>query len=210
MRMKIEKINDNKIKVTISKDDLDERNIDLSTLNYNSPATQELFWDMMEQAEIEYGFNSSDSQLCIEATPDSTEGFIITITRIDEDNDFESIQKYIKNRFKKSDLRAKRKNKKIWSSVLIYSFSSFEDVLALANKISLIYSGESTLYRYKNFYYLILTRYSFGSTDTKAIEAVMSEFGRRITNAAFYEGYLNEYGTKIVEYNAFETIQSYF
>ncbi len=208
--MKIEKINDNKIKVTISKDDLDERNIDLSTLNYNSPATQELFWDMMEQAEIEYGFNSSDSQLCIEATPDSTEGFIITITRIDEDNDFESIQKYIKNRFKKSDLRAKRKNKKIWSSVLIYSFSSFEDVLALANKISLIYSGESTLYRYKNFYYLILTRYSFGSTDTKAIEAVMSEFGRRITNAAFYEGYLNEYGTKIVEYNAFETIQSYF
>lgn len=208
--MKIEKINDNKIKVTISKDDLDERNIDLSTLNYNSPATQELFWDMMEQAEIEYGFNSSDSQLCIEATPDSTEGFIITITRIDEDNDFESIQKYIKNRFKKSDLKAKRKNKKVWSSVLIYSFSSFEDVLALANKISLIYSGESTLYRYKKFYYLVLTRYSFGSTDTKTVEAVMSEFGRKITNAAFYEGYLNEYGTKIVEYNAFETIKSYF
>ncbi len=210
MRMKIEKINDNKIKVTISKDDLDERNIDLSTLNYNSPATQELFWDMMEQAEIEYGFNSSDSQLCIEATPDSTEGFVITITRIDEDNDFESIQKYIKNRFKKSDLKAKRKNKKIWSSVLIYSFSTFEDVLALANKISLIYSGESTLYRYKNFYYLVLTRYSFGNTDTKTLEAMMSEFGRKITNAAFYEGYLNEYGTKIVEYNAFETIKSYF
>jgi len=210
MRMKIEKINENKIKVTISKDDLEKRNIDLSTLNYNSPATQELFWDMMEQAEIEYGFNSSDSQLCIEATPDSTDGFIITITRIDEDNDFESIQKYIKNRFKKSDLRAKRKNKKICSSVLIYSFSTFEDILALANKISSIYSGESTLYKYKNFYYLVLARYSFENTDTRAIDAVMSEFGRKVNNAAFYEGYLNEYGTKIVEYNALETIQSYF
>ena len=41
--MKIEKINENKIKVTISFNDLEERNIDLNSLNYNSPETQELF-----------------------------------------------------------------------------------------------------------------------------------------------------------------------
>jgi len=60
--MKIEKINENKIKVTISIDDLLERNIDLDTLNYNTPAAQELFWDMMEQAEIQFGFDASDSR----------------------------------------------------------------------------------------------------------------------------------------------------
>ena len=46
--MKIERINENEIKVTISVNDLLERNIDLSSLNYNSPQAQELFWDMME------------------------------------------------------------------------------------------------------------------------------------------------------------------
>ncbi|MDP4183184.1 MAG: adaptor protein MecA [Bacillota bacterium] len=208
--MKIEKVSENKIKVTISQNDLDERNIDLSSLNYNSPAAQELFWDMMEQAEIEFGFNSADSQLCIEATPDSIEGFIITITKLDEENDFESIQKYIKNRFKKSDLRTKRKNKKVCSSVMVYCFNSFEDICGLANKIHSIYSGDSTLFRLKNYYYLVLTRYSFGSPDTKSTEIILSEFGRKINNSSFYEGYLNEYGTKIVEYNALETIKSYF
>lgn len=49
--MKIEKINENIIKVTISLSDLEERNIDFSAFNYNSPAAQELFWDMMEQPE---------------------------------------------------------------------------------------------------------------------------------------------------------------
>ncbi|HEX3028346.1 MAG TPA: adaptor protein MecA, partial [Clostridia bacterium] len=119
--MKIERVNDNVIKVTISIDDLEERNIDLSSLNYNSPAAQELFWDMMEQAEIEFGFNTSDSQLAIEAIPDSGEGVVITITRIDEDGDFESIHKYIKNRFRKNDLRVKKKSHKILSSIMIYS-----------------------------------------------------------------------------------------
>jgi len=96
--MKIEKINENMIKVTVSVKDLVERNIDMEALNYNSPAAQELFWDMMEQAETQYGFNMSDSQLVIEPFPDAAEGFIITITKLDEDGDFESIQKYIKSR----------------------------------------------------------------------------------------------------------------
>ena len=110
--MKIEKINENKIKVTISFNDLEERNIDLNSLNYNSPETQELFWDMMEQAEIQLGFTASDAQLCIEAVADADEGFVILITKMDEDNEFESIHKYIKNRFRRADLRVKKKTKK--------------------------------------------------------------------------------------------------
>ncbi len=208
--MKIEKINENKIKVTISSNDLEERNIDLNALNYNSPAAQELFWDMMEQAEVEFGFNASDSQLCIEAVPDSREGFIITITKLDEEGDFESIQKYIKNRFRKSDLKIKRKTRKICSAIMIYSFNSFDDICALSDNVESLYSGDSTLYRLKNVYYLVLTKNSFSSPDIKRFEAVLSEFGRKVSNVGFYEGYLNEHGTKIIEYNAFETIRQYF
>ncbi len=208
--MKIEKINENKIKVTISLNDLEERNIDLNSLNYNSPAAQELFWDMMERAEVEFGFDTADSQLCIEAAPDSREGFIITITKLDEEGDFESIQKYIKNRFKKSDLKVKRKNRRICSAIMIYSFSNFDDVCALTEKITPIYSGDSTLYKIKEVYYLVLTKNTFNTLDIKGFETLLSEYGRKISNVSFYEGYLNEYGTRIIEYNALEIIRSYF
>ena len=39
--MKIERIGDNIIRVTITYSDLEERNVDLNALNYNSPAAQE-------------------------------------------------------------------------------------------------------------------------------------------------------------------------
>lgn len=208
--MKIERINDKEIKVTISLNDLEERNIDLGSLNYNSPAAQELFWDMMEQAEIEFGFSSSDSQLCIEATPDSDEGFVVTISKIDEDGDFESIQKYIKNKFKKNDLRVKKKNRKIFSTIMIYSFNEFEDLCALSKKINPMYSGESSLFKLKETYYLILTRSSFTISNSKMFDVFLSEYGRRIANIGFYEGYLNEYGTKIIEFNAIEILNNYF
>jgi adapter protein MecA 1/2 len=208
--MKIEKISENKIKVTISPDDLDERNIDLNSLTSNSPAAQELFWDMMEQAEVEFGFDASDSQLCIEAVSDTHEGFIVTITKLDEDGDFESIQKFIKNRFKKSDLKVKRKSRKICSAIMIYSFNNFDDICALSSKIDSMYSGESTLYKLKEVYYLLLTKNSFNTSDVKRLDAILSEYGRKVSNVGFYEGYLNEHGTKIMEYNAFEIIRCYF
>lgn len=64
--MKIERIDDNIIRVTVSIDDLEERDIDVDNLNYNSQGAQELFWDMMEQAEMEFGFNVIESQIIIE------------------------------------------------------------------------------------------------------------------------------------------------
>lgn len=208
--MKIERIGENIIKVTISLNDLEERNIDLSTLNYNSPAAQELFWDMMEQAEVEFGFNVSDSQLIIEPVPDSDEGFIITITRIDDEGDFESIHKYIKNKFRKSDIKVKKKSRRVLSTLVVYSFNSFEDLSALGKKLQSLYSGDSSVYKYKNTYYLVLTRSNFTVSNSKMFEILLEEYGKKVGNSSFYEGYLNEYGTKIVEGNAIEVLNSYF
>ncbi|TYQ16097.1 UNVERIFIED_CONTAM: adapter protein MecA 1/2 [Acetivibrio alkalicellulosi] len=208
--MRIEKINDNKIKVTISLNDLEERNIDLNSLNYNSPAAQELFWDMMEQAEMQFGFSASDAQLCIETVPDSDEGFVVIISRIDEDGEFESIQKYIKNKFRKTDLRVKKKNKKVCSSIVIFSFDEFNNLCLLCKRLCDMYSGESTLYKLKNVYYLLLTKNSWSVTNLNSFELILNEYGNKIKNTNFYEGYLNEYGVKIIDCNAIESLNKYF
>jgi adapter protein MecA 1/2 len=208
--MKIEKISENIIKVTISLNDLEERNIDLNTLNYNTPAAQEFFWDMMEQAEEQLGFSLSDSQLIIEPLPDTSEGFIITITKVDEDGDFESIQKYIKSKMKKSDLRVKKKSRKVCSSLFIYSFRDIDDVCSLARKLDGLYIGDTTLYRCKDTYYLVLSRSGLTATNAKLFELTLNEYGTKVGNISFFEGYLNEYGEKIMEYKALEMLRQYF
>ncbi|HHW31149.1 MAG TPA: adaptor protein MecA [Clostridiaceae bacterium] len=208
--MKIEKISENIIKVTISLDDLEERNIDISSLNYNSPAAQNLFWDMVEQAEEQLGLNISDSQLLIEPYQDFNDGFTITITKISDDADFESIQKYIKSRFKKSDLRVRRKIRKLSSSLIIYAFENFEDLCMLCKNIQPLYNGKSSLYELNNVYYLTLIKPCLGQSNSGLFESLLNEYGTKIQNTNFYEGYLNEYGIKIIEENGIQTINKYF
>lgn len=206
--MRIEKVNENVLRVTITQNDLEERNIDLGSLNYNSPAAQELFWDMMERAEEQYGFASTDSQLIFEASPENEDGFVVTITKVDSDGEFESIQKYIKSKYKNSDLRQKKKKSKVCSALKIYCFDSIDDLCKLSKRIIAIYKGESTLFKCKNCYYLLLTGTS--NSSLQSLDIWMSEYSTQIGNSSFFEGYLNEYGEKIIQDNAIETLNSYF
>lgn len=200
--MKIEKINENKIRIFVTFDDLEDRDIDISTFNYNSPETQDLFWDLMEQAELELGFETHESQLCIEAVTDVEQGFVITITRIDEDGDFESIHKFIKNRYKRNELRTKRKATNLCSPVMIYNLDSLDDLCMLSGRLNPAYNGESSVYRCESSYYLVLRRIEGAGPNVASLESILAEYGDRVMNVLFFEGYLNEYGTLMVEKNA--------
>lgn len=197
--MRIEKISENKIRIYVSFDDLEERDIDLSSFNYNSPETQELFWDLMEQAELEFGFETHESQLCIEAVTDVEQGFIITITKIDDDSDFESIQKFIKNRYRRNDLKFKKKTGTAGSMIVIYNVETFDDLCNLCARLKPYYSGESSVYQCEGSYYLVLRK--MDDTEYK-LENILAEYGDRVLNVMFFEGYLNEYGTLMVENDA--------
>ena len=65
--MKIEKISDNQIRCTLTKEDLASRQIRLTELVYGNEKTRALFQDMMQQAYYECGFEVTGSPLMIEA-----------------------------------------------------------------------------------------------------------------------------------------------
>ena len=58
--MKLEKLNDNQIRCTLTKADLADRQIKLSELAYGSEKAKSLFRDMMQQANAEFGFEAND------------------------------------------------------------------------------------------------------------------------------------------------------
>lgn len=65
--MRIEKITDNKIRITLNIEDLKEKNMDLHSFMANSFESQSLFLDMLEEADKEVGFKTDNYRLMIEA-----------------------------------------------------------------------------------------------------------------------------------------------
>ncbi len=81
--MKIEKVNDNQIRCTLTREDLADRQIKLSELAYGSEKARSLFRDMIQQANYEFGFETNDIPLMVEAIPLSSESIILVITKVE-------------------------------------------------------------------------------------------------------------------------------
>jgi adapter protein MecA 1/2 len=81
--MKIEKVNDNQIRCTLTKEDLAERQIKISEIAYGTDKAKMLFRDMMQQAAYEFGFEADDIPLMIEAIPLSADTIILVITKVE-------------------------------------------------------------------------------------------------------------------------------
>lgn len=87
--MRIERISDNQIRCTLNKHDLASRHLKISELAYGSDRAKELFRDMMEQANIDFGFEVEDIPLMIEAIPTSRESLVLVITKVDNPQEFD-------------------------------------------------------------------------------------------------------------------------
>ena len=82
--MKIEKLNENKIRIILNLEDLKEKNIDFHSFMASPIETQSLFLDMLALAEEEVGFVTKNYRVSIEALAASTGDFIFTLTRSPE------------------------------------------------------------------------------------------------------------------------------
>ena len=88
--MKLEKLNDNQIRCTLTKDDLADRQIKLSELAYGSDKAKSLFRDMMLQANAEFGFEANDIPLMIEAIPMPNDCIVLIITKVSDPEELDT------------------------------------------------------------------------------------------------------------------------
>ncbi len=88
--MKIERISDNQIKCTLSRQDLDEKNIRIAELAYGTDKARALFRELIEQASVELDFEVDESPLMIEAVPTSKDSLVLIVTRVDNPDELDS------------------------------------------------------------------------------------------------------------------------
>lgn len=88
--MKIERINENQIRCTLTSFDLSMRNLNLSELAYGSEKARSLFREMIKKAEAEVGFEAEDIPLMVEAIPLSAESIMLIITKIEDPEELDT------------------------------------------------------------------------------------------------------------------------
>ena len=129
--MKIERINDNQIRCTLTREDLTSRQIRLSELAYGSEKAKQLFHDMMQEAEYAVGFTPDNAPLMIEAIPTSRDSIVLVITKVDDPEELDTRF----SRFTKSAEDAEGED--------VPSFAGADEVLDLFHKIIEAKKGEA-------------------------------------------------------------------
>ncbi len=124
--MKIEKLNDNQIRCTLTRADLADREIKISELVCGTEKAKSLFQDMMRQASKEFGFEAEDMPLMIEAVPAASDSIVLIITRVDDPEELDA-------RFSKFGVPSNDADHK--KRTVLDKLEGAEEILDLINKV---------------------------------------------------------------------------
>ena len=209
--MKIEKLTENKIRIILKSEDFKEKNIDLHTIMTKTAESQGLLLDILKQAKKEVGFDTEGCKLLIEAFSSSDDIYVFTVTKFLPEK-----EENIKNNPNKK-LKVRRKQINPTSRISIYEFSNFDnftnfcELLSNSKQISLRgLMQNSSLYNYKNLYYLILTNMNLKHKSSKIFNSYITEFGKIISNSENFVHKLQEHGKAIMKKNAIYKAIKYF
>jgi len=197
--VKFKRINDNKIQVIISKDDLENKNVQKWDLMPNSHNAQELFQEMLDQAYEECGFEvDPETQLMVEAYPMTIDSLIVTLTKVNKiDKSF--FQSFIDEDLF-DDYDEFEEFADVESNELIYEFKDLEEIFQLASQISPLYFGKSDLYKFQEKYYLVF------KDPEKLLESSIGTIGEYGSNARFHDCLLAERGKLMIKDDALKKL----
>lgn len=225
--MKIEKISDTQIQVTLNHADLKNRDIKISELAYGSTKAQALFRDMMAKAYEDFGFETENVPLMIEAVPLSTDSIMIVVTKVDDPSQIDQKLDAIGERpthrtFKEPeedrmvdlelmDLKEAQVSSSVSSetTALMYAFNTLDDVCFTAHHIQHLYFGDNSLYKYNDKYFLILHSNKNTSIHHSMLVSLLDEFGQRGHSSDLSEMFLLEHGKIMIKTNAIEIFSKY-
>lgn len=183
--MRIEKLNSDKIKVTLTTADLKGFDIDIDHLTPDSNELHSFLFRIMETIHKETGFNPYSGQVVVEATP-SKEGISLIIHRLG------GTKRITREEFKKANRVTARLKKK--ADTKIFYFHSFEDLCAAITEVSEEALGDGSLYKIDNSFYFTLR----DTARHKRCTHVMMEFSSDKPSDPHIT-YIREHGILVAE-----------
>lgn len=194
--MELHLIGVNKLKVTLTPDDMSEYALTCDTIDYDNTTTRRAFWDILDKARSRTGFDAASDRVFIQVYPNKSGGCDMYVTKMsalsgeqkhiatDCQNPFaDSLVEKTEETLPGEALAEDRKSvlplepqKTVRANISVFGFS---DITYLLNACRLLkssgYSGESSAYAapkgdiYQEKYYLTVTeRISYFSAGGNA------------------------------------------
>lgn len=232
--MKIERINENTLKFYISYVDIEDRGFDREEIWYNRDRSEELFWQMMDEAHSQESF-SLEGPLWIQVQA-LEKGMEIIVTRAQVSKNGLNLQlpapdekgtdvantdrgqsgkepvpddkNEVMLNAPESSSKVIRQQKKRRKRSFVIAFEDFEDLISLSHIFEHGARIDSDLYTYNQKYFVMVT---FANDVPNRLQddylSRIMEFGTGTGPTAVL---LQEYGKKIIGKHAFSTIKASF
>lgn len=234
--MKIEKVNENQIRCTLTKEDLADRQIKLSELAYGSEKAKTLFRDMIEQANDEFGFEVADIPVMVEAIPLSGETIILQITKVEypeeldtrfskfseaedaDDYDRESEKELFSDVQSADEVldivkevpQKATKTKKQQAVILtkMFEVKHLEQLERLSHVLDGYYEGENDIYKdeAKNRFYLLVRKSNHSPEEFNKVCNIISEYAVYKKYTSATEAFLKEHAKLILKKDALQVL----
>ncbi|HEX3015805.1 MAG TPA: adaptor protein MecA [Desulfobacteria bacterium] len=191
--MRIQKINENTLRIFLSFAELADRDISMTELFQRSNKTEQLFWEMISKAGDEVEF-VLDKPFWIQATIMSSDEFVITVVKQDGTEVFPEGEK-------------QKKKRPARSREHVYRFEDWDALVSGVASVADKISGRTSVYHLEHCYYLVLSTRCATGPNKLLIEANLKEYGEKANLTRIY---LNEYGKLVMRNNALQTIKKHF
>lgn len=170
--MKVERLDEFKIKVTLLENELYQYGLDYESLNYSNEPTKQLVEDILLYLHDEENFVRSGHRLMIKSLPDKNGGCILFFTLLNSDSPPESRE----------------------ISPVVLMIEDSDSLLALLKRLSKIGNKESfssSLYIDSDIYYFTLTN---DNGDISAdIISILLEYGEIVAQGKLAFSIINEH-----------------
>lgn len=193
IRMRLERLNYNKIKIFLTLDDLFERGLTKDDIWKDSLKWHQLFHEMLEEANEEFGVEIN-GPVAVEIFSMQAQGMVMIVTMEEEEQEDILQDGFI-------DMQVVMDS----GDEVIFEFVEFEDVLHLAKRLSIMNLKRGSLFVYQNHYYYQLLNQN--SKEINKLLAILSEYGNPSMVSIHV---LQEYGKEIIKEHAVETLLQYF
>ena len=233
--MKLERINENKIKCTLSRSELAAMHINLTELAYGTEKAKELFKDLMYKAKEELGFEADETPIMIEAIPVKPDSLMLIITKVDNPEEMNSrFSKFAGDKMDPSDMDelpfkdiideeegndAGDIPDDVWEDVseeeetdnsvyMTFAFDRLNDVIEVAHIITGFYDSNNSLYsnpKDKRFY-LIMYRNRNTKEEFRRAGIKAGEYGREVSTVYTSVDYFEEHFRIIVKDEALQRL----
>ena len=236
--MKIEKIDDNSIKCTLSSLDLSSRNLNLRDMTYGSQAAKRLFNEMMQKAKEEVGFSIENTPLMIEAIPLQGGAVQLIISKVDDPEELDTrfskfsaagsgqngwiselatqilegaqgLMKQLKETEEETGIIEEKKESGD-EGIRLYRFRTLDRVIDAAKAVSTCDLGANSLYKAEDNkgYYLSLHSNGEDCNSLNRAANLLLEYGERINGGSATEAFYREHMEQLIPTNALQKLKT--